>query len=288
MKKITKAIIPAAGLGTRFLPFTKSMPKEMLPVVDTPAIEFIVREIVESGIKEILIITSGTKKAIEDHFDRCGILEAALKSSGKIELYNKVIDVAELADIFYIRQKQALGLADALSYGKSFVSGQPFAVLLGDDVVYSKDAPAIGQLAAVYEKTGKCVLGVQSVPDGDLYKYGVLNCKKAAGGLHDVIGVVEKPEKNPPSNLAVLGRYVLTADIFDAIENTAPRKNGEVFLTDAFDIIIKNGGMLGFEFSGVRYDLGDKLGYLRASVEYALRDKKLGADFRRYLKSVEL
>lgn len=287
MNKVKKAIIPAAGLGTRFLPFTKAVPKEMLPVVDVPAIELIVREIVESGIKEVLIITSGTKKSIEDHFDRAKELETALLKHKKIEMYNIVRETSELAEMYYVRQKEQNGLADAVYYGKSFTQNEPFALLLGDDVVHNPKKPATAQLCEVFEKTGKCILGVQKVAESELSKYGVLKCTSAGDRLYNVYSVTEKPKDHPPSDLAILGRYIFTAEIYKAIEETKPREAaGEIYLTDAFDYIIKSSGLLGFDFEGIRYDLGDKMGYLKATVEYGLRDSKLGGGFKKYLEEL--
>lgn len=290
--KIKKAVIPAAGLGTRFLPFTKAVPKEMLPVVDTPAIEILVREIVESGIREVLIITNGDKAALKNHFSPAKKLEEMLQKHNKLDLYSITTATNNLADISYVNQNSPDGLADAVYHAKAFTGSEPFAVLLGDDVVHNPARPATGQLAEIFETTGKCVLGVQKVAASELSKYGILRVGADSGfsshnRFHKVLGVVEKPRDNPPSDLAILGRYVFTAEIYKAIEETKPRvAAGEIYLTDAFDYIVAHHGLVGYEFEGIRYDLGDKLGYLKATVEYGLRNDKLGAGFKKYLQEI--
>lgn len=286
--KIKKAVIPAAGLGTRFLPATKAQPKEMLPIVDKPTIQYIVEEAIGAGIESILIITGRSKRNIEDHFDKSFELESELKRKGKTSLLNMVEDISHFVNLYYIRQKEAKGLGHAISYARAFVGSEPFAVLLGDDIVVSQ-RPAIGQLMDVYEKYGKPVLGVQPVPHGEADKYGIVS--PAAGELderlHKVNDLVEKPPiKSAPSNLAILGRYIITPDIFDILAVQKPGKNGEIQLTDALNKLCSRQGMYAYEFEGKRYDVGDKLGFLKATVEIALSRGDLSQSFGAYLKSI--
>ncbi len=283
--KIKKAVIPAAGLGTRFLPATKAQPKEMLPLVDKPTIQYIVEEAINAGIESILIITGRGKRNIEDHFDKSYELEAELKRKGDTSLLNMVEDISHLVNVYYVRQKEAKGLGHAIYCAKAFVGNEPFAVLLGDDVVIS-DEPAIGQLNRVYEQYGKPVVGVAPVERSEVDKYGIVapGSKTQAAALHRVADLVEKPNVDTaPSNLAILGRYIITPDIFDILENQEPGKNGEIQLTDALRTLNKGAGMFAFEFSGKRYDVGDKLGFLKATVEIALMREDLNKDFKAYL-----
>ena len=287
MKKVKKAVIPAAGWGTRFLPATKAMPKEMLPIVDTPTIQHIVEEAVKAGIEDICIITSSHKKAVEDHFDRSLELEYTLEKGGKTDLLQQVKEIAGMANVVAIRQKEALGLGHAIYCAKSFVGDEPFAVLLGDDVVYHPEKPCIGQLMDVYEQTGKSVLGVQTVAWEDIHKYGCVDGEKVGDRLYSVNGMVEKPkQEEAPTNVAVLGRYVITPEIFDHLEKTTPGAGGEIQLTDALKTLALEQGMYAYDFEGRRYDVGDKLGYLEATVEFALRREDLKDAFRTYLERI--
>ena len=286
MKSIRKAVIPAAGFGTRFLPATKAQPKEMLPIVDTPAIQYIVKEALDSGIEEILIITGRSKRAIEDHFDSSVELEELLQKQGKNKQLAMVKDLAEIK-IHFIRQKSPRGLGDAVLCAKAFIGDEPFAVLLGDDIVYNPEKPCLQQLMDCYEQHPGIILGAQFVPNEKVSSYGIVSGEPLADNLYRVHGLVEKPSVDKaPSNLAVLGRYILTPDIFDILENTKPGVGNEVQLTDALAASKTDTYALAYE--GVRYDTGDKLGYLKATVEYALRNEELGAAFKEYLKGLKL
>ena len=286
MKSIRKAVIPAAGFGTRFLPATKAQPKEMLPIVDTPAIQYIVKEALDSGIEEILIITGRSKRAIEDHFDSCVELEELLQKQGKNKQLAMVKDLAEIK-IHFIRQKSPRGLGDAVLCAKAFIGDEPFAVLLGDDIVYNPEKPCLQQLMDCYEQHPGIILGAQFVPNEKVSSYGIVSGEPLADNLYRVHGLVEKPSVDKaPSNLAVLGRYILTPDIFDILENTKPGVGNEVQLTDALAASKTDTYALAYE--GIRYDTGDKLGYLKATVEYALRNEDLGPTFREYLKGLKL
>ncbi len=287
MKKVRKAVIPAAGWGTRFLPATKAIPKEMLPIVDTPTIQYIVEEAIASGIEDICIITSPHKKAIEDHFDRSLELEYTLEKTGKDALAEEVRRLGSMARLVSVRQKEALGLGHAIACAASFVGDEPFAVLLGDDVVYNDGRPCIGQLIDVYEQTGKSVLGVQTVSMDDIHKYGCVDGKQVGDRLYTVDGMVEKPKKEvAPSNVAILGRYVITPEIFRHLAETKPGAGGEIQLTDGLKSLAAEQGMYAYDFEGRRYDVGDRMGYLEATVEYALRRDDLKADFEAYLKGL--
>lgn len=286
--KIKKAVIPAAGLGTRFLPATKAQPKEMLPIVDKPTIQYIVEEAISAGIESIIIITGRGKRNIEDHFDKSYELESELKKKGNTSLLSMVEDISQLINVFYVRQKEAKGLGHAISCARDFVGNEPFAVLLGDDVVVS-EKPAIGQLMEVYEKKNAAVLGVQRIDKADVDKYGIIDPANDINGgrLHDVKDLVEKPSSDEaPSNLAILGRYIITPEIFDILAVQQPGKNGEIQLTDALKTLTSSQGMYAYEFEGKRYDVGDKLGFLKATVEFALSREDLSQSFRAYLKNV--
>ena len=286
MKSIRKAVIPAAGFGTRFLPATKAQPKEMLPIVDTPAIQYIVKEALDSGIEEILIITGRSKRAIEDHFDSSVELEELLQKQGKNKQLAMVKDLADIK-IHFIRQKSPGGLGDAVLCAKAFIGDEPFAVLLGDDIVYNPEKPCLQQLMDCYEQHPGIILGAQFVPNEKVSSYGIVSGEPLADNLYRVHGLVEKPSVDKaPSNLAVLGRYILTPDIFDILENTKPGVGNEVQLTDALAASKTDKYALAYE--GIRYDTGDKLGYLKATVEYALRNEDLGPAFREYLKGLKL
>lgn len=286
MKSIRKAVIPAAGFGTRFLPATKAQPKEMLPIVDTPAIQYIVKEALDSGIEEILIITGRSKRAIEDHFDSSVELEELLQKQGKNKQLAMVKDLADIK-IHFIRQKSPRGLGDAVLCAKAFIGDEPFAVLLGDDIVYNPEKPCLQQLMDCYEQHPGIILGAQFVPNEKVSSYGIVSGEPLADNLYRVHGLVEKPSVDKaPSNLAVLGRYILTPDIFDILEKTKPGVGHEVQLTDALAASKTDTYALAYE--GIRYDTGDKLGYLKATVEYALRNEELGAAFKEYLKGLKL
>ena len=287
MKPVKKAVIPAAGWGTRFLPATKAMPKEMLPIVDIPTIEHIVKEAVDAGIEDICIITSTHKKAIEDHFDRSLELEHTLEKSGKTTLLEQVRKTGSMVNVVSVRQKEALGLGHAIYCAKSFVGDEPFAILLGDDVVYHPTKPCIGQLIDVYNQTGKSVLGVQTVDLEDIHKYGCVDGEKVGERLYTVNDMVEKPKtEEAPTNVAVLGRYVITPEVFRHLEETKPGAGGEIQLTDALKTLAKEQGMYAYDFEGRRYDVGDKQGYLEATVEFALRRDDLKDEFRAYLERI--
>ena len=287
-KKIRKAIIPAAGLGTRFLPATKAQPKEMLPIVDKPTIQYIIEEAVASGIEEILIITGRSKKCIEDHFDKSVELELELEKSGKEEMLKMVRDIADMVDIHFIRQKEPKGLGHAISCAKTFVGNEPFAVLLGDDIVYNEGKPCLKQLIDCYDEYNTSVLGVQTVAAKDVNKYGIVNGIHIEDRVYKVKGLVEKPAvEEAPSNVAILGRYIITPRIFKILEETKPGKGGEIQLTDALLNLISEEAMYAYDFEGTRYDVGDKLGFLKATVEYALRREDLRDGFIEYLNTLK-
>lgn len=281
-KKIRKAIIPAAGLGTRFLPATKAQPKEMLPIVDKPAIQFIVEEAVASGIEEILIITGRNKRSIEDHFDRNLELEYSLKNSGKYDLLSLIQEISDV-DIHYIRQKEARGLGHAVLCAKQFVGDEPFAVLLGDDIV-DATVPCLKQLIEVYEDCGGSVLGVQEVPRRQVCRYGIVKPQAIKERLWKALDLIEKPKlEEAPSRLAVLGRYVIEPEIFEILAATPPGAGGEIQLTDALRTLGENKPIYAYQFEGRRYDIGDKQGFLEATVEFALKRPDLREGFLKYL-----
>ena len=287
-KKIRKAIIPAAGLGTRFLPATKAQPKEMLPIVDKPTIQYIIEEAVASGIEEILIITGRSKKCIEDHFDKSVELELELEKSGKEQMLKMVREISDMVDIHFIRQKEPKGLGHAISCAKTFVSNEPFAVLLGDDIVYNEGKPCLKQLIDCYDEYKTSVLGVQTVEAKDVNKYGIVNGIHIEDRVYKVKGLVEKPPvEEAPSNVAILGRYIITPQIFKILEETKPGKGGEIQLTDALLKLIDEEAMYAYDFEGTRYDVGDKLGFLKATVEYALRREDLRDGFIEYLNTLK-
>lgn len=287
-RKIRKAVIPAAGLGTRFLPVTKAQPKEMLPIVDKPTIQYIIEEAVASGIEEILIITGRNKKCIEDHFDKSVELELELEKSGKKEMLKLVKEVSDMVDIYYIRQKEPRGLGHAISCAKTFVGNEPFAVLLGDDLVYNNEKPCLKQLMDCYSEYGTSILGVQTVDGKDVDKYGIIKGIHIEGRVHKVRGLIEKPAvEEAPSNIAILGRYIITPQIFGILEETKPGRGGEIQLTDALSKLINEEAIYAYEFDGTRYDVGDKLGFLKATVEYALRREDLRDEFIEYLNTLK-
>ena len=286
MKKITKAIIPAAGLGTRVLPASKAVPKELLNIVDKPALQYIVEEAVAAGITDILIITNRGKGLIEDHFDRAPELEQRLIDSNKTALYDSVLESAKLANIYFIRQKETKGLGHAVLTAKSFVGNDPFAVLYGDDVIIS-EKPVIGQLINVYEKYEKGVVGIKEVTKEAIMKYSSLDVKNVYDNVYSVSDMIEKPTEDKILSLfSILGRCVLPAEIFDILEKTPAGAGNEIQLTDAMKTLAKTKGMMGVDFIGKRYDMGNKLGIMQACCEVALTHKEIGNDFKAYLKEL--
>ena len=286
---IRKAVIPAAGLGTRVLPASKAMPKEMLPIVDKPAIQYIVEEAVASGITDILIITSRGKTTVEDHFDRAPELEARLLASGKQSVYEEIVHISKLANITYIRQKETKGLGHAVLCAKTFVGDEPFAVLYGDDVIIGGEKPACKELCEAYEKYGLGVAGVKQVPMDQISKYCSLKVEDMQDeqGILKVTDMVEKPMPTQVmSNYSILGRVVLPPEIFPILEKTAPGANGEIQLTDAMKVLAQSKGMVARKFSGERYDMGNKFGILQAIVQVALEHPEVKDQFRDYLKQV--
>lgn len=284
--KIKKAVIPAAGLGTRFLPATKAQPKEMLPIVDKPTIQYIVEEAVSAGIESLLIITGRNKRAIEDHFDKSVELELELEEKGKCDLLKIVRDISNMMNVNYIRQKEVKGLGNAVLCARDFMGNQPFAVLLGDDVMVS-EKPAIRQLMDVYEKYEKTVIGVLKVDPSQTDKYGIVSPKSSNGRLHIAADLVEKPPVlDAPSNIAIMGRYIITPDIFPILEATPPGAGGEIQLTDALRAQCQMGDLYALELIGKRYDVGDKLGFLKATCEFALEREDLKVEFAEYLKEL--
>ena len=284
-KRIRKAVIPAAGYGTRFLPVTKAIPKEMIPIVDKPVIQYIVEEARQSGIEEILIITGHGKRAIEDHFDTNIDLELQLRQQGKDQLLHLVQDISSI-NIHYIRQKHMRGLGDAIRCAESFIDNEPFAVLLGDDVVYNPEQPALKQMMDAFSRLGATMLGCQEVPQELVSRYGIVQGQPTDDDrVVKLIDMVEKPAVDEaPSRLAALGRYILTPDIFEILRRVQPGKGGEIQLTDALRLMADREAVYAYTFSGRSYDTGNKLGFLKATVEYALRREDLGEAFREYLR----
>ena len=287
-KTITKAVFPAAGLGTRFLPATKASPKEMLPLVDKPLIQYVVEEAVSSGIEEVVLVTGRGKRAIEDHFDVAFELEEELKAKGKHKILSEVQRIADLVTFCYIRQKKALGLGHAVLTAKRVVGNEPFAVLLGDDII-DAETPVLKQMMLVYQRYPATILAIQKVPRSQTRQYGVIDAKRIENGVYLVKDLVEKPAPDEaPSNLAIIGRYILTPEIFPALERTKPGKGGEIQLTDGLKLLMEKQPIYAYEFQGSRYDAGDKLGFLKATVEIGLKNKEYGADFRNYLQKLKL
>lgn len=285
--KVRKAVIPAAGFGTRLLPATKAQPKEMLAIVDKPAIQYIVEEAVATGIEEILIINGRNKETVVNHFDKSPELENALKSTGKTDLLEMVESISGMTNVYFVRQKETKGLGHAIHCAKAFVGNEPFAVLLCDDIVYNAEKPCLQQLTDVFEEKGCSVVGVQTVDPSQVDKYGIIAGEKISERTYKLTDMVEKPAVGKaPSNAAILGRYVLTPEVFDHLENTKPGKGGEIQLTDALHSLLKEQGIYAYNFEGVRYDTGDKLGFLKATVEYALRHNQVKDDFKAYLKDI--
>lgn len=281
--RVRKAVIPAAGLGTRFLPATKAQPKEMLPLVDTPIIQYVVQEAIASGIEDIIIITGRTKRAIEDHFDRSVELETFLSTSRKDGLLSEVRELGSLADIHFVRQKEQLGLGHAVYQARRHIGNEPFAVLLGDEV-FVGEQPCLAQLMEVYHQVNASVVGVQQVPVEDVHRYGIVEPKQISPRLCQALDLVEKPDAAvAPSNLAIIGRYVLDPEVFDVLESTPPGRNGEIQLTDALRVLSAGKGVFGYDPVTTRYDVGERLGYLVASIELALSRPDLEGALRQYL-----
>lgn len=284
---VTKAVIPAAGLGTRVLPATKSLPKEMLPIVDKPAIQYIVEEAVAAGIKDILIITNRGKELIEDHFDRSPELEQKLLDSQNNKMYEEISNISKLANIFFIRQKETNGLGHAVNCAKSFIGNEPFAVLYGDDVIIGQD-PVIAQLIRAYDEFHKTILGVNKVVPKDIFKYSSLKVSPIRDNLFSCTDMIEKPAPDKVMSLySILGRCILTPDIFDILDNTLPGSGGEIQLTDAIRVLANTKGTVAVDFTGKRYDMGNKLGIMKASVEVALNHPEIGQEFRKYLSELK-
>ena len=284
-RKIRKAIIPSAGLGTRFLPVTKAQPKEMLPIVDKPTLQYVIEEAVASGIEEILIITGKNKKSIEDHFDKSVELELALASKGDEEKLKMVQDISNLATIYYVRQKEPKGLGDAIYCARHFIGDEDFAILLGDDIIDSQE-PCLKQLINTYKKYNASIIGVQNVPDEDVSKYGIIDSIEVDDNTSKIKALVEKPSKdNSPSNKAILGRYIVSPKIFNILEKQELGINGELQLTDALNELLKIESIYAYEFEGKRYDLGCKMGYLEANIDYALKRDDLRNDLLEIIKT---
>lgn len=289
MQKVRKAIIPAAGLGTQFLPATKAQPKKMLPIVDKPAIQYIIEEAVASGIEDIIIVTGRGKRAIEDHFDKSFELEETLAKKGKFDQLEKVQGISKLSNIHYIRQKEPLGLGHAISCASRFIGNEPFAVLLGDDIVHSPENPCLKQLIEVYERYNSSVIGVKEVPKEDVSKYGVISYhqNRFDDGVYHINDLVEKPKtEDAPSNHAIMGRYLLRPDIFEILEKQPPGAGGEIQLTDAIKKLNEMQMVVGYEFEGERHDVGDKFGFIKATLDFALERDGLRNQVMDYLKEV--
>ena len=281
---IKKAVIPAAGLGTRFLPATKAQPKEMLPIVDKPTIQYIVEEAVLSGIEDIIIVTGKNKRAIEDHFDKSLELEMQLKTSGKIKMLKVVQKISSLADIHYVRQKEPLGLGHAILCAKKFIGNEPFAVLLGDDVIDS-ESPALRQMIEKYNEVQSTILGCKEVPKEDVVKYGIVDYSYPYKDLYKVQSLIEKPAiTEAPSTHAIVGRYILTPTIFGMLEKGTPDSNGEIQLTEAIDRLLAREPIFSYLIKGTRYDVGDKFGFLQASIDFALKRPDLRNKLKQYLQ----
>lgn len=286
MKKVRKAIIPAAGLGTRFLPATKAMPKEMLPIVDKPTIQYIVEEAIASGIEDIIIVTGKGKRAIEDHFDHAPELEQILLGKQKYELLKEVRHSANLVDIHYIRQKSPQGLGHAVWCARKFIGDEPFAVLLGDDIIQA-EKPCISQLMEQFEQTGRSIIGVQPVPEEETNRYGIIDPLEKSGELYRVKQFVEKPPLGTaPSNLAIMGRYVLTPRIFDFLEKQEAGAGGEIQLTDAIQKLNEEESVYAYSFTGKRYDVGEKLGFVKTTIEFALQREELRSEVLAFLQQL--
>ena len=284
MSVIRKPIIPVAGFGTRFLPVTKSIPKEMIPIIDKPTIQYIIEEAVESGITDILLVTSKYKKSIEDYFDNFKELESVLESSKNYEMLDMIKNISNMVIITFVRQKEQKGLGHAIYQGKTFVGNEPFCVLLGDDIVYNRDKPCLKQLIECYEEYGGSVLGVQEVKHEDVSKYGIVDGNKISENIYRVNNLIEKPSmEEAPTNIAILGRYVISCKIFEHLEKENYGKNGEIQLTDSITNLISTEEVYAYKFQGTRYDIGDKIGYIKATIDYSLRDDKIKHIIKDYL-----
>ncbi|EDL64362.1 UTP--glucose-1-phosphate uridylyltransferase GalU [Bacillus sp. SG-1] len=284
---IKKAVIPAAGLGTRFLPATKAQPKEMLPIVDKPTIQYIIEEAVKSGIEDIIIVTGRSKRAIEDHFDKSVELEMLLERTGKHEMLEIVESISNLVDIHYVRQKEPLGLGHAVLCAKKFIGDEPFAVLLGDDII-DNEVPALKQMMDQYNIVQSSILGVNEVPRSEVDKYGIVSYQEQQGELYKVDSLVEKPAvEDAPSTQAIVGRYILSPTIFETLETVKPDKKGEIQLTEAIDKLLDKEDIYSYILQGNRYDVGDKFGFLQASIDFALKREDLSEKLKSYLKNIE-
>lgn len=286
--RIRKAVLPAAGLGTRFLPATKAQPKEMLPIVDKPTIQYVVEEAAASGIEDIIIVTGRGKNAIEDHFDRSLELEIALERKGKDEQLKEIQRISELASFCYVRQKEPLGLGHAILVARALVGNEPFAVLLGDDII-DAEVPCLRQMISAFDKYRSSIIAVQQVPREETSSYGIIDHKPVEDSVYRIEDLVEKPTPDTaPSDLAIIGRYILTPEIFDALEQTLPDEGGEIQLTNGLRILLRTQAIYGLAFRGRRYDAGSKLGFLKATVQFALKRPDLAPGFRSYLKTLDL
>ena len=289
--QVQKAVFPAAGLGTRFLPATKAQPKEMLPLVDKPLIQYVIEEAVQSGIQSVTIVTGRGKNAIEDHFDVSYELESVLAQRGKDTELEDMRRISNMLDVSYVRQKEALGLGHAIKMARDVIGSEPFAVMLGDDII-DAEVPCLKQMMSLFEKLQSSIIATCAVPQADVSHYGIIRgypLDGYDGRVYRIEDVIEKPPRDEaPSNLAIIGRYILTPEIFDAIENTDAGSGGEIQITDAIRLLLEQQPVYAYMFDGTRYDAGDKLGFLKATVEFALKRDDLGADFRKYLQSLEL
>lgn len=283
---VRKAVIPAAGLGTRFLPVTKAQPKEMLPIIDTPTIQYVVQEAIDSGIDDILIISGKGKRAIEDHFDRNAELEMQLESKSDKTLYHEIRRISDMANIHFVRQKELNGLGDAIYYARLHTGNEPFAVLLGDTIIDSV-IPVTQQLIDIYDQYRSIIIGVESVPRDKVFRYGIIDGKKISDSICELSDLIEKPSvEKSPSNLAIAGRYILTPEIFKAIEQTPRGKNNEIQLTDAMRNLLKRESLYSYTIEGKRYDIGNKMDYLKTTVEFALKRKEFADPFLRFLTEI--
>ncbi|MBI3952950.1 MAG: UTP--glucose-1-phosphate uridylyltransferase GalU [Chloroflexi bacterium] len=288
MKPLRKAVVTAAGWGTRFLPATKAQPKEMLPLVDKPLIQHIVEEAVASGLRDIIVVTALGKRAIEDHFDRSFELEYLLQEKGKAEMVQALRAISDLANLVYVRQKAQLGLGHAVLTTRDIVGDEPFAVLLPDDVIQA-EVPATRQMMDVFRKLGGSVIAVEPVPEDQVSSYGIVQTREVGHHIWEVLGLVEKPAPGKaPSNLGIVGRYILTPEVFEALEHTPPGSGGEIQLTDALQLLLRGQRIFAYQFEGTRYDAGTPLGFLKASVELALQHPELGPQFRQFLRRLDL
>ena len=285
-RPISKAVIPVAGYGTRLLPVTKSQPKEMLPIVDKPAVQYVVKEAIDSGVESILFVTGRGKRAIEDYFDYAVELELELENKGKFDLLQEVREIGDMIRIFYVRQKMQKGLGDAVYQAKRFINDSPFAVLLADDIIDSAD-PVLRQMIDLYHERPGIILAVTRIPREEISQWGVIKGVEVGRGTFQVEDLIEKPDpEEAPSDLAIIGRYILTPSIFEAIEMVSPGKGGEIQLTDSIRSLVKKEEIYAYEFQGVHYGVGDKIGFLKANVAYALKRKDIGRELREFLKQI--